>query len=271
MKPNREFQNSNIYPNSGLLIWKELHAFWRRLPYQEIATDYTAYLQANPVMEKVLDNSPCITWIMDMRTMQYVYMSRNVKEMLGYQVQEFLVNGVAFVNDIVHPEDQPQLWKLVKTVWDFLLTLPTTERLYYKFSCDYRIVKPNGTCMRFLEQNSVLQTDKLGNITHLMGVGSDITHWKKNDNMMATVTCTKNGSSFCCTPEDANLRLQTLLSKRERDVLRLVAAGYNSRHIANELFISVHTVNTHRQNIIEKTNGKNTSGMVQYALSHGLI
>ncbi|PIQ20248.1 MAG: hypothetical protein COW65_16105 [Cytophagales bacterium CG18_big_fil_WC_8_21_14_2_50_42_9] len=271
MKPNRDISLQTAQHTADSRIWQELNQRWRQLPYQEITTDYSHFLQSNPVVEKMLDSSPCITWIIDIRTMQYVYMSRNVKEKLGYAVQQFTDNGVAFFNDIVHPEDQHKIWRLVKIVWDYLLHLPAAERPFYKFSCDYRLVKPDGTCIRFLEQNSVLQLDSQGNITHLLGVGSDITHWKKNDNILATVISTKDGTSFTCTPEDTNLKTQTMLSKREREVVRLVAAGYNSRHIADELFISVHTVNTHRQHIIEKTNVKNTSGMVQYAFSHGLI
>ena len=61
------------------------------------------------------------------------------------------------------------------------------------------------------------------------------------------------------------------LSKRELEIVKLMAEGYSSKLIADKLFISFHTVNTHRQRIIEKTNSKNTGGVVQFAVSHGLI
>ncbi len=62
-----------------------------------------------------------------------------------------------------------------------------------------------------------------------------------------------------------------LLSKREKEVLKLIADGYSSKIIADMLRISFHTVNTHRQKIIEKTNAPNTGGLIQFALTNKLI
>ena len=61
------------------------------------------------------------------------------------------------------------------------------------------------------------------------------------------------------------------LNKRELEIVKLLAEGYSSKLIADKLFISFHTVNTNRQKIIEKTHSKNTGGVVQFAVSHGLI
>jgi len=67
------------------------------------------------------------------------------------------------------------------------------------------------------------------------------------------------------------VQAKTKLSKREKQIVRLVAEGYSSKVIADQLFISFHTVNTHRKNIICKTHSKNTSGLVQYAISNRVI
>ena len=61
------------------------------------------------------------------------------------------------------------------------------------------------------------------------------------------------------------------LTKRELEVLRLIAEEYSNQEIADKLFISVRTVDTHRTNIIDKLDVKNTAGLVRYALKHGLV
>jgi two-component system nitrate/nitrite response regulator NarL len=59
------------------------------------------------------------------------------------------------------------------------------------------------------------------------------------------------------------------LTKRERGVLTLIAEGNKTSEIAEKLFISTHTVNTHRKNLLSKLNIKNTAGLVRYAIENG--
>jgi DNA-binding CsgD family transcriptional regulator len=61
------------------------------------------------------------------------------------------------------------------------------------------------------------------------------------------------------------------LSVRERDVLKLVAMGLPNKEIADRLFISIHTVITHRKNITEKLGIKSISGLTVYAIINGII
>lgn len=61
------------------------------------------------------------------------------------------------------------------------------------------------------------------------------------------------------------------LTSREIDVLKLICEGYNSKEIAEELFISINTVETHRKKIIQKFNVKNSIGIVRYALQNNMI
>jgi two-component system response regulator NreC len=61
-----------------------------------------------------------------------------------------------------------------------------------------------------------------------------------------------------------------LLSCREREVLQLVADGKTSNQIAEKLHISVKTVETHRQQVINKLNIKNVAELTKYALLEGL-
>jgi DNA-binding NarL/FixJ family response regulator len=62
-----------------------------------------------------------------------------------------------------------------------------------------------------------------------------------------------------------------ILSRRELEVLRLIAEGYTAEKIADKIFTSRRTVETHRQNILEKTKTKNRANLIRYALRHRLL
>lgn len=61
------------------------------------------------------------------------------------------------------------------------------------------------------------------------------------------------------------------LSKREQEVLKLLAEGKSVREISELLFLSVKTVGTHKQNIFDKLKLKSTADLVKYALKQGII
>lgn len=65
-------------------------------------------------------------------------------------------------------------------------------------------------------------------------------------------------AEFTCEP--------IILSGREIEVITLIAEGFTNVEISEQLFLSIHTVNTHRKNIMNKLGVKNTAGIVMYAV-----
>ena len=61
------------------------------------------------------------------------------------------------------------------------------------------------------------------------------------------------------------------ITKREREVLELIANGYTNPEIAKKLFLTAATVDTHRTNMLMKFNAKNTAELVKLAVSNGFI
>ena len=81
------------------------------------------------------------------------------------------------------------------------------------------------------------------------------------------------------TPETVNIVMNTLkgnipstnISEREKEIIKLIADQYTTKEIAEKLFLSSHTVESHRKNILLKLGLKNTAGLVKYAIQKGLI
>lgn len=61
------------------------------------------------------------------------------------------------------------------------------------------------------------------------------------------------------------------LTKREKELVTLIAEGHSSQEIADKLYISLRTVETHRLNINQKMGVKNTAGLLKEAIKRGLI
>jgi two-component system nitrate/nitrite response regulator NarL len=61
------------------------------------------------------------------------------------------------------------------------------------------------------------------------------------------------------------------LSRRESEVLTLIAEGLGNKEIAGRLFVSVRTIETHRERIIRKLNIHTVAGLTRYALTKGIV
>jgi DNA-binding NarL/FixJ family response regulator len=61
------------------------------------------------------------------------------------------------------------------------------------------------------------------------------------------------------------------ITQREMEILQLIAQGLTSHDIAEKLFISKNTVETHRKNLLTKLNVKNTAGLLQIAFKKGIV
>lgn len=67
-----------------------------------------------------------------------------------------------------------------------------------------------------------------------------------------------------------NLQIRTITS-REYEILQLIAFEKTTNQIAKDLFISDHTVITHRKNLLDKLGAKNTAGLVRKAFENGYL
>lgn len=103
--------------------------------------------------------------------------------------------------------------------------------------------------------------------------------------MVNSIRVVANGSSYY-SPEISQILIQQLtnptpaktkgntsgeLTKRELEVLKLIADEKDNREIADLLFISIRTVDTHRRNLLTKLGVKNSAGLIKYAYKSGLL
>jgi DNA-binding NarL/FixJ family response regulator len=62
-----------------------------------------------------------------------------------------------------------------------------------------------------------------------------------------------------------------VVSEREIEIIKLIALGFSNKQIADKICLSLHTVNTHRKNIMQKLKVNNTAGIVMFAVKNNLL
>lgn len=77
--------------------------------------------------------------------------------------------------------------------------------------------------------------------------------------------------SFFKYPDEDLMRLGNIYTKSEFAILKLIESGFSSEQIAQKLFISLHTVNTHRRNILKKSGKLNTAELIFELVERGLL
>ncbi|WP_297986194.1 response regulator transcription factor [uncultured Chryseobacterium sp.] len=73
------------------------------------------------------------------------------------------------------------------------------------------------------------------------------------------------------TSEQKELKNQPTLTSREKEILTLISEGFTNPQIAEKLFISLYTVETHRKNLLSKFNTNNTASLIKIAATNGLL
>tara|TARA_B100000674_G_scaffold334270_1_gene279180 strand:- start:6 stop:683 length:678 start_codon:yes stop_codon:yes gene_type:complete len=174
--------------------------------------------------------------------------------------------------------EQVQLSSPSMVILDF-----TSEGFTIDVISKIKSIKPD---VRFIaitpEQNAQTLIDALR-----LGVNSYVKKNCARDEIVNAVIETSRGNKFFCgqileTIQRAEIDVNHLdfdplncdpviLSERENEIIKLVAEGNTNGKIAELLFLSNHTVNTHRKNIMAKLGVKNTAGIVMYAVKMNIV
>lgn len=213
----------------------------------------------------VIENSAIS--IFDLYQKKHIYLSSRFETIFGFNISEAHIQGNEYFEKKVHPDDNLVAMKIGSYFFNVVLSLPAEEKKDYKLINDYRIKNSEDKYVRVIEQFQALELDKYGNLWLALCIMDLSPNQDLSLPLQNKVINFRTGELFHfpqTTKEQA-------LSKREKQILGLISEGLISKEIANRLFISVHTVNTHRQKILEKLNVKNSYEAIKLASNYGLI
>ena len=169
------------------------------------------------------------------------------------------------LEEYIHPDDLPILLNLQKRTLDYVFNLPHSEQANYKHVFDFRVLGISGQYIRVICQYQLLETE---DPVLLLGVVDISPDQDLKSPVKFRLVNFKTGNIVNIPIID---NPDVSLTKREVEVLKMVDEGLMSKEISDKLYISIHTVNRHRQNILEKMNVNNLSEAINYAKKLGLL
>jgi DNA-binding CsgD family transcriptional regulator len=207
-------------------------------------------------------------YIFNVKNSTFDFMSREITSVLGYEAEQI---DVPFFINKIHPDDQPWFLNFEHKVSEFFTTLTRQQIPNYKVRYDYRIRKRNGEYIRVLQQVVTIQYEN-GTVLRTFGVHTDITHLKSHGHPVLSFIGLNGEPSYLDIKVKNRFKTNVSgLTRREYEILHLLAEGKNSEEISKACFISIQTVNTHRKNLLKKTGCINEAELTTMAVKKGWI
>ena len=262
--PNIE--NKTIDPRNA--IYEIVMKYMANLTFEPQNLDYNKLDKHKRVVETLADLSNSSIQIFDLNENKIAFFSKNYAHLLGYSRDEFEALNYAFFEDKIHPDDKYDLAMFGLSSLKLFKELSNDEKLNHKVVYEFRMLNSLGKYVRVIDQYQILELDATGQIWLMMST-LDLS---PNQDVESPVKCQiLNFRTGKIIPSSIDKKPSLELTKRELEILTLVKKGLISKEISDKLFISVHTVNTHRQRLLEKLGANNTIEAIIFATKYGLI
>ncbi len=241
-----------------IVKFDEVKKTWYEISRYTTDNDFSYELQIHKKLLDIFHVGAHYHYIFNCGIAAVEYASDSVKQILGIShVEDFTIE---YLLTIIHPEDLPYFLDFENKVTVFFNSLPADKVLKYKVSYDYRVKRADGSYIRILQQVVTIQSDENGAVIRVLGVHTDITHLNKPiGSSLSFIGLDGEPSYFDVCKSSMNVPLLAdVLTRREREILQEMLKGKTSQEIADTLFISKLTVDSHRKNIRRKTGTSST-------------
>jgi len=234
--------------------------------FTEADLDYNILEQHIPYLKKIDELSNSAIMIFDLYKRQHVFISNNNYRIFNFDIEK--AKGKSdYIDSCIHPDDYPQLMEAGIYFLCYGFSLQPEHRKDGKLINEYSILNKNGKYIRIIEQQMCLESDAHGNIWLALSI-MDISPDQNDDApFRSRMIDVKKGAVYMFPPPNK----EVMLTAREKEILQLISKGLISKQIADKLFVSVNTVNTHRQRILKKLQADNAIEAIKYASKLGLI
>lgn len=204
-------------------------------------------------LKNIVSNLNIAIFIHDLKFQSHIWTNNNYYKIIGYTDEEVKTFGTDWTRKNYHSEDV----HIIKERYDYF-----KQNKGETFSGVYRVKHKEGHWVWVYSNVAVYKRDEKGNPEQVVGICIDF-----SDNF-------KTMKQFKeLYKENQQLRNQLSierLTKREKEIIKLIAQGSTSQEIANEINISPSTVDNHRKHMLKKLNLRNIADLTRFATENGL-
>jgi len=232
--------------------------------------DYLEFEKKVYFLERLSEVENSSVSVLDLYQKKYIFMRSRYLDPFDDPHIDHDPHDPFYYGQFIHPDDQFIVMDSYIKTFEFFLNLPEEERKDYKMILNFRQRDKYGKYLNIILQLVVLDLDKKGNIWLILILDDLLPDKISFEGVNRRLIHIKTGK-ICLFKDELEPNKKTILSTREVEVLGLVSKGFASKEIADKLFLSINTVNNHRQNILEKIKAVNTTEAVTYARNLGLL
>ena len=260
---------------------EKISEFWRN-EYSRKIESYKAFHVSDHFRKVAALFSPGLTYfyVLNVHNLELDFVSPEIEDFIGVSPKDTTIEkllGTAL------PQELEWVEKKEKVVKDFYQNfLKSSDRTKYKLVYTYKMRDSKGKKRVILHQATPLTTTEDGAIQHVLSIHTDISHITSRTTRKISFIDLLDSCSYynldpseeIFDPELANSEPEYLfenLSIREKEILSFLARGLAAKEIAEVLHVSIHTIQTHRKNILKKTRCRNTAEVVAEGMVSGFI
>ncbi|MWB94116.1 helix-turn-helix transcriptional regulator [Flavobacterium sp. GA093] len=246
---------------------QSLHDVWQS--NRTIKNTNTNQIAFDNLTNSIISTGPFYFYIIDFFDLSLHHISKSITDIHGFNVESVTFNDIL---GAIHPEDVDFVTKAEAFSTDFFYNKIGFEKLLnYKISYSFRFRIENGDYVLFNHQSLMLSLDDNGGLGKSLNIHTRLDHLSNSNTYKVSFIGLNGEPSFMnLNLDDPNLYLKEF-SKREIDIIKLIANGFNNNQISEKLFISPLTVKKHRKNILAKSESKNTIQLIKNCILQGII
>ncbi|MDZ7896809.1 MAG: LuxR C-terminal-related transcriptional regulator [Arcicella sp.] len=223
-------------------------------------------------LEIIAQNTKRVIVIINAKSYSKIYLSKNVKELFGYTEEDISTGLLQYIKFITFDHAS---FPVIAGRWyvKYLGAVPFEEKINQQIVLvGTKLKTRGGKIIRTLIQTGHLEEDENRNPIKIINSIQDISHFVKDDFWWMRFTYGDAPQKVKYYHSDIGKSSDNdILSEREKEILRLIYEGIDSPEIADRLNLSIATVHTHRRNMLNRTGLKDTTALLQIAMSIGMI
>lgn len=256
-----------------ILKYDDMKKTWHQISrYQDSEQSPKFELELHKKMLNIFQAGEFYYYILDLTKVEMEYISPEINSILGLANEYDF--GVEYIYEEIHPEDKERFIAHEMKVTEFFNALPPEKIMKYKVSYDYRLRRTNGEYIWILMQTVTVQTDESGAVIRVLGMHTNISHIKTDNKPSGLSFIGLEGEpSFYNVPVQQTLLLpaKEIFTRREKEILRLIIQGITSVQMSDQMCVSIHTINSHRKNILKKSGCDTVTELISKTITNGWV